>query len=256
VDLDGDHVKELVVVRALTVVQHLRHLPDGGFGLSEPLNVAGNVNGLVAADFDGDGRPDLAVGCIRNRAGILSVLMNIGGGRSAPSRDFPLKSYPINLIAADLDGGRNQDLAVMDGESGALTVLRNDGLGAFAEGSKVAVESKVFTLACADLDGDDRPDLAFSKKETGVIWVLLNGGDASFPGVRTYAAEGESMRILAADLDGDGMADLVTANGSNRSVSVLYNREGTFETEPGPPERVGTGIEVGNDPAPESERKP
>ena len=58
-------------------VQILRRNAGGGFTLDQSIPLAGFVNGVAAADFDGDSRPDLATSSYTNAlADTFTVLLN------------------------------------------------------------------------------------------------------------------------------------------------------------------------------------
>jgi len=64
-------------------------------------------------------------------SGTVSVLKNNGDGTYASAVHHAVGSYPSSVLAADLDGDGDQDLAV--GNSGGnVSVLKNNGDGTFA----------------------------------------------------------------------------------------------------------------------------
>lgn len=91
--------------------------------------------GIVAADFDGDGRPDLATASRPvTQEGRLYVLRNAGQGRfslsSGQTLSLGLKGKVSNLsfqplIAADLNGDGAVDLAVTNQEANTVSVFFN-----------------------------------------------------------------------------------------------------------------------------------
>ncbi|MBI4606570.1 MAG: VCBS repeat-containing protein, partial [Planctomycetes bacterium] len=194
------------------------------------------VNGaqsLRAADCNGNGVED------------ASDLLSEVGFLAAPS--YPVGVNPRSLIAADLDGDENLDLATANygcrdpgcspPRRGGVSVLLNQGDGTFQTAVSYFVDgSGPQSLITADLDGDGSLDLATASQ--GDVSVFLNRGDGTFEAAVSYIAGSNPGSLLAADLDGDGSLDLATAfwacSGCNPTpnrgtVSVLLNQgDGTF----------------------------
>jgi hypothetical protein len=221
---------------------------DGRPDLTGPLGVIlNNGDGTLAAapcvqqygayqaalaDFDGDGRLDLAV------AGQdVSLQMGTGHGAFAGPISYPLDSYASGLAVGDLNGDGTPDLAVAVPGGGSIvshvSVLINDGKGALGAPVAYPVGARVVSLTLADLNGDGRPDLvvtdagqfAAEMVQGAKTIVLFNNGDG------TFAAWGEYMsgNPSVGDLNGDGKLDLVIVRGSNASAVVLLNQgNGTF----------------------------
>ena len=85
--------------------------------------------GIATADFNGDGKPDLAVG---NLDGTITVLINAGGGRFAPPVHLRTGAHELRaVLAADLNGDGKPDLAAASPMDGKLLVYFNPGSGNF-----------------------------------------------------------------------------------------------------------------------------
>src|SRR3954464_2903080 len=65
-------------------------------------------NTQVAADFNGDGKLDLAGPGVTGAA----VMLNKGDGTFSPKTEFPLVNYPEDAAAGDFNGDGLMDLAV------------------------------------------------------------------------------------------------------------------------------------------------
>jgi hypothetical protein len=190
---------------------------------------------LIAADLDGDGKPDIVTA--NDGSSDVSVLYNRGDGTFRDVVYYPIlldqRVEALSLIAADLDDDGKPDIGIgyrfcdepgdRDCESGVIhsgiAVLLNQSNGIF----KAPASYPVFggqTLTATDLNGDGKLDFA-----TDGVYVLLNNGDGTFALARHYP--GQFLRITA-DLNMDGKPDLVTAD--NGHYSVLLNQgDGTFK---------------------------
>jgi hypothetical protein len=139
VDLDGDGDLDLAMVdshdfplddhgrRWATFASVLLNHGDGTFAPCVDYSIGARPGALVAADLNGDGKPDLAVPS--QRRDVVSVLLNRGDGTFASKIDFPVGREPKGIAAADLDGDGRIDLVVGNTKwkESSLSLLFNTG---------------------------------------------------------------------------------------------------------------------------------
>jgi FG-GAP-like repeat len=207
------------------------------------------ANAIVAGDLDGDTDQDLAVGNFGSDN--VTILLNNGSGNfSRPaSSPEPAGDGPVSIVAADLDGEGDQDLAVANQTSDDVTILKNKGNGDFFQpaSSPEAAGDGPNAIAAADLDGDLDQDLAAATLNVSSVTILKNRGTGNF---RQPASSPEPVRasglasIVAARFDGDGDQDLAVSGivGSPGKVSILGNKgNGNFHEPASSPELAGFG---------------
>ncbi|MHC5113007.1 MAG: FG-GAP-like repeat-containing protein [Planctomycetota bacterium] len=185
-------------------------------------------SGITAGDFDGDGDMDLATTV--EGPDRVATLINDGSGvySAGPSAFLGSSSSPQDLVAGDLDGDGDTDLAVaVRDPSGAVLIMVNSGAGTFTAGGSFAVGDRPRGLSIGDIDGDGDLDLACANRDDGTASVLTNNGSGSFS-VQTTAAGGETRDTALGDLDGDGDMDLAVADSDNREVDLYTNNAGSF----------------------------
>ena len=127
-DLDGDSDQDLAVANESDgTVTILRNRGTGNFTepASSPVPTDLSPFAVVAADFDADDAPDLAVA--NASGGNVTILGNSGTGKFSEPNSSPEKVglLPLSVAAADLDGDSDQDLAVANGDSANVTILKN-----------------------------------------------------------------------------------------------------------------------------------
>ena len=134
--------------------------------------VGASPEGIEAADFNGDGLPDIAVAVLGTNT-VNVLLRNPGGGFTAEA-PIPVGAGALGLATADFDADGRPDLAVTSNTAGTVTVLlRQAGGGFAADGAPLAV-TRANGVAAGDFNGDGKPDLAASNDQANTLSVFLN----------------------------------------------------------------------------------
>ncbi|MFG0330715.1 MAG: FG-GAP repeat domain-containing protein [Phycisphaerales bacterium] len=225
---------------------------SGVFGGRRDFLAGPGPRGMVVADLDGDGFPDVATadGGYLSQGYTVSVMLHNGrtGGSAAfgPPRSFVVDEFIERLAAADVDGDGDLDLGVGRLSGSGHAILLNDGSGAFGSptyyaqapgGSNISP-----AIAFADVNNDGFPDLISGGASNGIpnyglIAVRLNDRSGRFGPAQTYRLPDWSWipkRISTGDINGDGSVDIVPVTPSGRTMDGYYtlinNGSGVFGT--------------------------
>lgn len=182
-DIDGDGKADIAVSsQSNQYVSLFRNLSTTGVITLSPkqdfASAGGAPEDIFIADYDGDGKTDIAVSN-NNTAGNISVFKNQGtpGSFSFASRqDHLTGAYPFRMEAADLNGDGRPDLAVKDQYTSTISLLENNSSsGNLSFASKIDIPSSSPNrehLTIGDFNGDGKPDIAVSNGSS--ISVFLN----------------------------------------------------------------------------------
>jgi hypothetical protein len=214
----------------------------------EPIDAGIDPCSLSVADFDEDGRPDLAVPnsdpwVTAGGVHVANVLRGYGNGDFAEHEPHAAgEELPVGLAVGDFDGDGRTDIATANNASLQAFLLRNlGGSGggmSFADPQGTSVAATASSVSAGDFDNDGIDDLVVNTPD-GV--ALLRGTQSGFNHLDTLDVGGASMHSELADLDEDGNLDLAVAVTSSfgeagRLVILHGAGDGSF------PEQVEHGL--------------
>jgi len=204
-------------------VSVLAGLGDGTFLPQIRTPVASNPLGVASADFNRDGRADLAVA--NSGAGTVSILLGAGNATFAPQSQVQVGSIPVSVAAADLNGDGVTDLAVANRDSQDVSILLGLGNGTFSPQVRYRVGGSPSSVAVRDLNVDARQDIAVANFASADVSVLLGNGDGTFAPELRFASSLGPAGIAVGDFNGDGRQDLATGM---RDGAVVLSNQGPF----------------------------
>jgi len=180
-----------------------------------------SIVAAAAADFNGDGKLDLALGTANNirGKGEAVVVLGNGDGTFGPLQVFYTGGPVAVIVTADFNQDGKMDAAIAT--AGGVLVFLGNGAGGFTQSASLDTFNG---LVVADFNGDGIPDVASTAD------VYLGNGDGTFR--HTFSTNQTGSIALAADFTGDGKVDLVVADTSPQGSLTLWpgDGDGTFGT--------------------------
>jgi hypothetical protein len=244
-----------------------------GFGEMEIIKLDWGINNLQIADFDGDGRNDIAVA--NNRKAAIEILLqkdSIGpqdqdvavdpndvdiNALVGPSR-FARQTVPVSqriysMVSGDLNGDGLIDLAYY-AEPRGLYILLQRTAPSNVEGKpqKEKTKSRTLTwqpakriniddalpnenaLICEDIDNDGKKDLIVVGRDA--IYVLLQKKDGSLGEPVKYPTAARIIGAEVGDLTGNGINDLLLV--TDDAERPIHVRLGQKNNQLGPEMRL------------------
>ncbi len=209
-DLDGDAKPELIVVNTIddtfSVLQNVStagSLSANSFADKVDFITGNSPVGLAVADFDGDGKKDIA---ITNNVtdNTISIFRNVVSNGVIAANSFAAKvdlatgNSPVGLAVGDLDGDSKPEIVAVNNADGTLSVYKN--IATVGNISSSSFNQKIdFTtganpafVSIADIDGDGKPELIVtgngSKSTVTILKNVLGDGIAIPPTIVTTPA--------------------------------------------------------------------
>lgn len=219
-DFNRDGNEDMATVSTWTVVVFLGN-GDGTF--QTPVSYySGADASLVAGDFNGDGKIDLAAtGSYYTPQNFVSILLGNGDGTFQLLGSYGTGFNPLGIATGDFNGDGKTDLITANGSPNTVSVLMGNGDGTFQPYVDYTTADSGHSVAVADFTGDGKMDVVMTNWGPNTISLLRGNGDGTFQPYEPYSTGVSPHFVATGDFNGDGKTDMVTANMGD--VSILLN---------------------------------
>jgi hypothetical protein len=249
VDVNGDGKLDIVTENANGTISVLLNKGTGAFKPGTLITSISVINStglyLTFADFNGDGKMDIAA-ATAGAQGDIYVLLGNGNGTFGAPVTTALAYFPISLAAGDIDQDGKQDLFVTTttngcvGASSGYAFLKGTGAGTFTGGSINCLPNQGPRVPIVtDLNGDGKLDAVIpygAGSDSAIGPVILQGkGDGTFITSPLYYAGEAAISAVSADFNGDGQPDVALVNAAlfqPSFVTVMFNSSQPVSVSP------------------------
>jgi hypothetical protein len=197
---------------------------DGTFNAALNYPMGYELRSVALADFNGDGKLDLAATNFNARGrGELLVALGNGDGSFQSANVYATGPTPLSLAVGDFNHDHIPDVVVTADtfEPGYVVVFVGNGDGTFQRPTKyVATRSFPVFVSVSDFNEDGNQDLAVAS-EGGSVSILLGNADGTFQHQLHFFGGSILLSLAVADVNGDGHQDIVSADTPDAAVQVL-----------------------------------
>jgi hypothetical protein len=227
-DLNGDCRTDIAVAaHDARVVNVMMNLGSGTFGGATSIPVPGNEKpaGMFAADLDADFDIDLVTTTDNNNLGVVVVFRNSGTG-TFTGQSFPSNGLnPDAVLAADLDGDGDKDIAAADEDANLVSVLPNLGNATFGGAQTYPVGVHPDNIAAGDLNGDGSLELVVTNRDSNNVSILTNGTTG---GTSNYCVTTPNSRGFGTRIDSTGSVSISANTFTLTARCATMNASGLF----------------------------
>lgn len=236
IDLNVDGHSDLVAITGAGQLNVLLARSNGTFvpSVLYPLPGGGDAWSLVAGDFNGDGKKDIAV----SYSGGNAIFLNRNDGTLAFSSKFSAPADSISLCcgiavladAADVNGDGVDDILTTE-ENNGFSILFGQRNGTMSAPTVYTPGFSYAVYHLADVTGDGKPDVVLSEQYAAFA-LFKNDGTGKFGAPTAFEVNnyGYGLSVAIGDFNGDFSNDVVAGPADGNLYIFTNDGNGNFST--------------------------
>jgi hypothetical protein len=207
---------------------------DGTLQTPVSYSTGGRPQGMVTADLNGDGKPDLAIA----QSFYLGVFLGNGDGTFQTQAVYYAYTSVYGVTVGDFNSDGILDAAIVGFSNHvafSVDIFIGNGDGTFGQPKFYKGGPPAADVVAANFIDNTlltkRPlDLVVLSPGTKQVTLLEGRGNGYFLATEQDSTGGFPNRVAAGDFNGDGATDVVVPNATDNTFSILLNTRGSFMT--------------------------
>ena len=219
-DLEGDHKTEIVTIaqnsgraQVSNFVRKPAEPLSGAFKQGPfqvfPLNkTSRDHRGILWADINGDGLPDLLVA--EPDSGQLTVQLQKPDGTLGAAKTFPTLTGVSEIAVSDWKGDGTRNIFLLSSDEHQIGVTSLDKKGGIAFPTILPIDGRPLTMAIGRLQPDAKPTLAaIVDQDTNRVLVTMTADGKTHSQKLSQSFQAAPSSMTMHDANQDGLMDLV-----------------------------------------------
>lgn len=184
------------------------------------------------ADFNSDGKQDIACGTSNFSTNIIKIMIGNGNGTFTFGNTYSLTSNPKTICGGDFNNDGKIDIATgNNGEN--VCVLFSNGNGTFSLPVYYATNAIGLNSICTgDFNGDGNLDLATTNNSSSNVSVFLGNSVGIFSSAVNYSLTNSPSSIYCNDFNNDGNMDITCAGAGGNGIFMLLGNPSGIMSAP------------------------
>ncbi|HEY4415996.1 MAG TPA: VCBS repeat-containing protein [Verrucomicrobiae bacterium] len=186
------------------------------------------ARGILWADVDGDGRPDLLVA--EPESGQISVYLQQADGTLAAPKKFPCLAGVSQIAVSDWNEDGHPEIFLLSRDENAVGMTQFDKNGHMPFPTLLPLDGKPLVLQAGALKPGAKPTLAIITDKDGVRTLVTRTADGKMKSQKlSDSFKSNPTTFAIQDVNQDGLADLVLLIPYEKIKVLLQKTDGSFD---------------------------